>query len=128
MNLDTTFLIDLHKELGGGKSKGALQFLKEHPKARFHISVVVSMEYLEGFSDIAKGGQGLAPFKQIVFDEQTARIAANIRRTLRKQGSIIGDLDILIAATALQMGEPLVTANEDHFNRVNGLKCISYRT
>jgi predicted nucleic acid-binding protein len=93
----------------------------------FHISVVAAMEFLEGFSNPAKGERLLDPFKQVVFNDHMARRASWIRRELRESGKLIGDLDILIAATAMQMGEPLVTANEAHFKRISGLDCISYR-
>lgn len=44
-----------------------------------------------------------------------------IRAELRKQGQIIGDMDIGIAATALAHGLTLVTHNTSHFNRIPGL-------
>ena len=127
VNLDMTFLIDLHREQCGRGTRGARQFLESHPDSRFHVSVVAAMEFLEGFADCARGEHCLGPFKQVVFDDQMARRASRIRRELREKGMLIGDLDILIAATAMQMGEPLVTANEAHFQRVSGLECISYR-
>lgn len=127
MNLDTTFLIDLHREQCGRPAKGALGFLTSHPRTRFHISVVAAMEFLEGFADPGQGERCLAPFKQVVFDEHMGRTASRIRRTLRETGKLIGDLDILIAATSLRMDEPLVTANEPHFRRIPGLECIPYR-
>ena len=41
-------------------------------------------------------------------------------------GSLIGDFDILIAATALSEGIPLVTDNTDHFGRIEGLEVEIY--
>jgi tRNA(fMet)-specific endonuclease VapC len=46
---------------------------------------------------------------------------ARIRGELRRAGTIIGDTDILIAATALQHNLTLVTHNTHHFQRVPGL-------
>lgn len=46
---------------------------------------------------------------------------AQIRGQLRRQGQIIGDPDILIAATALQYSLTLVTRNRRHFGRIPGL-------
>jgi len=127
MNLDTTFLIDLHWELSGKSASGALHFLRDRPTVRFHVSVVSALEFLEGFEDVAKGNRCLAPFKLIPLDETMSRTGSRIRRALRAEGRLIGDFDILIAATALQMGEPLVTANAEHFQRVAGLECVTYR-
>jgi len=128
VNLDTSFLIDLHRELGGKSPNGARAFLQAHAATRFQVSVVAAMEFWEGFANPAVGNRCLAPFHQIPFDAQMARLASRIRRSLRGTGSLIGDLDIQIAATALHMGEPLVTSNIAHFQRVPGLACVPYRT
>jgi tRNA(fMet)-specific endonuclease VapC len=47
---------------------------------------------------------------------------ASIRGDLRRQGQIIGDMDILIASTAIQSGRVLATRNRRHFDRVPGLQ------
>lgn len=46
---------------------------------------------------------------------------ARLRGELRHQGQLIGDSDILIAATALQQGLTLVTRNRKDFDRFPGL-------
>ncbi len=48
--------------------------------------------------------------------------AADIYADLRSRGELIGDADILIAATALVEGLVLVTNNRDHFARISGLR------
>ena len=40
---------------------------------------------------------------------------------LKSSGKTIGDLDTLIASTALAYDEPLLTSNVEHFNRVPNL-------
>lgn len=47
--------------------------------------------------------------------------AAGVYATLRKRGQPIGDADILIAASALTHGFGVVTNNESHFRRIDGL-------
>jgi tRNA(fMet)-specific endonuclease VapC len=47
--------------------------------------------------------------------------AAEIYAELHKQGRMIGDADILIAASALVNGCGVATNNENHFKRVLGL-------
>lgn len=47
---------------------------------------------------------------------------ARIRGDLRNRGAIIGDPDILIAATALHHSLMMVTHNRQHFQRVPGLQ------
>lgn len=43
---------------------------------------------------------------------------ARIRGQLRRQGLIIGDADILIAATAIDHEVTLITQNVHHFERI----------
>lgn len=45
-----------------------------------------------------------------------------IRWRLEKQGFRIGDMDMFIAATALEEDVTLVTGNVKHFERIPGLK------
>ena len=47
---------------------------------------------------------------------------ARIRGQLRSQGQLIGDLDLLIAGTALYHDLTLVTHNTRHFSRIPNLK------
>jgi len=47
---------------------------------------------------------------------------AQLRGQLRQSGNIIGDFDILIAATALHYDLTLLTQNRRHFSRIPDLK------
>ena len=58
-------------------------------------------------------------------DEETARIFGRERGRLRRSGQIIGDMDLLIAATALQYDCTLLTNNRRHFERIDGLRIES---
>ena len=51
-----------------------------------------------------------------------AKQYASIRRSLEKQGNIIGANDLWIAAHALALDVTLVTNNTREFSRVDGLK------
>jgi predicted nucleic acid-binding protein len=48
--------------------------------------------------------------------------AAEVYASLKKSGSLIGDADILIGATALVHGLTVATDNEDHFQRIGDLR------
>jgi tRNA(fMet)-specific endonuclease VapC len=54
-------------------------------------------------------------------DEDIVQIASDIWADLHRRGQLIGDCDILIAATSLHHGLPLVTGNTAHFARIPGL-------
>ena len=61
----------------------------------------------------------------IGIDEETAKIVGRERGRLRAEGMLIGDLDLLIAATALQYDLTLLTNNRRHFGRIAGLRIES---
>ena len=51
---------------------------------------------------------------------------AEIRHSLACQGLIVGDLDILIAITALQQDLTVVTHNTKHFSKMPGVTCVDW--
>ena len=61
----------------------------------------------------------------IPLDDVTCRIFARERSRLRALGTLIGDMDTLIGATALRYGLTLLTNNRRHFERLEGLNIIS---
>lgn len=129
MHLDTCFLVDLQRERSTRAHGAAHAFLAKHPEEPMAISVVTAMEYLEGFEDgqLWTTDPFLDLFACVPLNLQAATRASRIRRNLRRSGSLIPDADILIAASALVAGEPLVTDNTAHFARVDGLDVRGYR-
>ena len=59
------------------------------------------------------------------FDHDTAVAYARLKARLRRQGQILADNDLWIAALALRHLVPLVSNNRTHFDRVPGLALIS---
>jgi len=57
----------------------------------------------------------------IGIDEETCRVFGRERGRLRKSGKIIGDMDILIGATAVQHNLTLLTNNRRHFEALERL-------
>ena len=66
--------------------------------------------------------QTLAPFKSAPFDDDAAAQYAQIRHSLEVAGTVIGPLDLQIAAICRLRGFTLVTNNTGEFSRVNGLQ------
>ena len=63
----------------------------------------------------------LARVQTLELDTAVARIFAFERSRLRSAGRLIGDMDLLIAATALRHELTLLTNNRRHFNRIPSL-------
>ncbi len=102
-----------------------------HPEG-LGLSVIVLAELYEGIyysRDTEQSEQKLNDFLESVIlvgmDEETAKIFGRERGRLRAAGMMIGDMDLLIAATALQYDLTLLTNNRNHFERIEGLRLES---
>ena len=125
--LDTGLLIDLQRERGAGGSGPAHRYLAQGGGEEYCISTITALEFLESYAHLADGERFLAAFPQLDINAEVSRLGSRIRRDLRLRGEPIGDFDVLIAATALSAGLPLVTDNLRHFQRVEGLVVEGYR-
>ena len=61
----------------------------------------------------------------VPLDDAACRVFGNERARLREDGNLIGDMDLLIGATAICNGLTLLTNNRSHFERLQGLRIIS---
>ena len=68
----------------------------------------------------------LSSLAVVAFDSAAAEAFGHIRFMLRRKGRPIGDLDMLIAATAMSRGATLVTHNRRHFAEVDGLEIADW--
>lgn len=103
----------------------AREYLAEH--RAFALSIITRYEILRGLK--AKGAttqaQAFDAFCSTCLivpltDEIVVR-AAEIYATLKRRGQPTGDADILIGASALTHSFGVVTNNEAHFRRIEGL-------
>ena len=108
------------------------QRLQDLHREGLALSVVGLAELYEGVSyarDPDQSEARLAEFLESVqllgIDEETAKIFGRERGRLRASGALIGDMDLLIAATALQYNLVLLTNNRRHFERIEGLRIES---
>jgi len=126
--LDTTFLIDLQRDLVRGETGPATRFLERNRSVTFKVSVVTVGEFLEGYDPerMAEGRKLFDGLETLAADQAVAMQYAAFSRSLRSQGVRTGDNDIWIAATAMNAGEPLVTRDAEHFRRMPGLDVRSY--
>jgi tRNA(fMet)-specific endonuclease VapC len=63
----------------------------------------------------------------VPYTETTALEHARIWAVLEATGRMIGDYDLIVAASALERGSSLATFNQRHFSQVRGLKVIEPR-
>ena len=70
----------------------------------------------------------LEQMQTLPFTGETAAHASSLRAALESAGRSIGPMDLLIAATALEYGLPVVTHNLREFQRVPGLQSQTWST
>lgn len=68
----------------------------------------------------------IAGVRVLDFTTEVARVHARLYADLAGRGQLIGAHDLMIAATALYHGIPLLTDNVAEFSRVPGLQVISF--
>ena len=122
--LDTDILSAVMRQQSEAVAQ-ARRYLAAHGRLTF--SIITRYEILRGLK--AKGATTqLAAFElfckaneTLPLEENIILRAADIYADLYNRGQLIGDADILIAATALEHNLLMVTNNENHLQRVAGL-------
>ena len=131
--MSVRFLVDtdwvIHWLNGHEKIRRRLDEVKEQGLA---LSVISLAELYEGtyYGRSRKAAeQGLRDFLTgadlLSIDQATAEIFGRERGRLRAARKIIGDFDLMIAATALHHGLTLLTNNRRHFDRIETLRTES---
>lgn len=125
---DTTFLIDLWRDrVKGGP---ASRFADAHAGQVVAVPWIAKAEFLRGAFVVAQGAPAelfLKTFQTLWPGEVTVREYAELYGKLRLTNTMIGPHDLWIAASALELGLPLLTRNTAEFKRVPGLTVKDYR-
>lgn len=124
---DTTFLIDFQRERSGSQG-GAHAFLEDHADAVAYLPMTAYGEFAEGFPNRTDPAflSVVESFELLPVTRAVADKYADMARTLRARGKLIGSNDLWIAAAALDREMTLVTRNTADFSRVPGLKIKGY--
>jgi tRNA(fMet)-specific endonuclease VapC len=112
--------------------------LMKHDPAHIFLSAITIEEIEFGFqrhpTARKKLGERVQLFLETIthnnilaVDEVVAKIAGKIRANLQSHGQMIGQYDILIAATALANDKVLVTSNTKHFTAIPYLSIENWR-
>lgn len=116
--LDTTVLMDV---------------LRGHPRA---VDYLLALEEVPVCSEVSRvevvrgpRSQERRPAEQLFqrlrwvhVDDAVARLGGELGRRLRRSHSGVGVADLIIAATAEEVGLPIATTNIRHFPMVKGLR------
>ena len=96
------------------------------------ISIISIAELYEGIAnsrnrdkDKANLLQFLDLFEVLPLNNEICELFGNERARLRSEGTLIGDLDLLIGCTALHHNLTILTNNIRHFNRIQNLNMQS---
>ena len=121
--LDTNIVIGFFNG-NSNYTKNIKQYLD---KIALSTLVVAELDYGAKASQKAKDNLNkLYRFVDLVkilpFDLQCVKQFGTIKSKLRKIGKPTGEMDALIAATAIAHKSPLVTGNTKHFENIEGLK------
>ncbi len=130
-----SFLIDTNIIIYSIKSDKTVQnnfIINENiPKS---ISVITYGELLFGAKKSLTIEKNLAVvyrikelFPIIDIDKAIIETFSDLKTKSQKTGNIIDDFDLLIASTALTMNLTLVTNNEKHFKKINGLRIENWK-
>ncbi len=119
--LDTNVCIDITR----GRVPELRTRLALIPPEDVAISAIVRAELLDGLVGIDPAHpiipatqEFLRSLATLAWDGSFAEHFARARYRLRRQGNMIEDMDILIAAHAMAIGAILVTNNVKHFERL----------
>ena len=127
--LETSFLVDLERELILGDPGPAQLFLQSHRDQKLHITFTIAGKLAAGprINERATWDRLLSPFEVLGCTPEVSWRYGRLYRYLRANGLLIDANDLWIAATALAFELPVVTRNEGHFARVPELNVIGYR-
>jgi predicted nucleic acid-binding protein len=115
---DTSIVIDMLRGFEPALSFGRM--LEEPPTC----SEITRVEILRGLRTAERSPTErlLAALRWVVVDEPIARRAGELGRTWRRSHQGIATADLIIAATAQELGLDLATLNTKHFPMFRGLR------
>jgi tRNA(fMet)-specific endonuclease VapC len=121
---------------GEGGTHRLEEWMAAHPDQEFAVAAVTVAELWHGVARAMPEHRAkrqryienaLAAIEIIPYTEQTAGIHAGLWAQLESSGRMIGDSDLIIAATALEHECAVASFNSHHFAAVEGLTVIGLR-
>ncbi|HSW29596.1 MAG TPA: type II toxin-antitoxin system VapC family toxin [Longimicrobiales bacterium] len=132
-HLDTSFLVDLLREGARGGQGAAHAMLDRLPGQELVVSVHVACELFAGAelsADPASERErvtSLLRALQVTYpSDRFAARYGSVLAELRRRGETVSTMDLLIGTAALVDDAPLVTRNARDFERLPGLRVVTY--
>ena len=134
IHLDSSFLIDLHRETVSGRPGGALDWIESldpdevlgvavHAVCELRVGAELSRQALREHEALDQLFAGLL----VVYpDDRFAPAFARLAAATSRGGKSVAAMDLLIATAATLDDAPLVTRNVKDFSRVPGLRVLKY--
>ena len=128
LSFDTCFLIDIQKERKARLQGRAHDFLRHNQERIMLVSAIALGEFAEGVnaSNHAAMIHIMSALEVLDVDAQISLLYGQNARRLRESGQLIGSNDLWIGCTAVRHGVPLVTRNDQHFDRISSLTVLTY--
>ncbi len=133
--LDSTFLISYLR--GREKAENSLTLLKQDGFISYTTTINVFeifYGYFRAFKDVEMKKNEFKLITKlfsvlniISLNMTTAIRASSLQVKLQQEGEELGINDTFIAAIVLENGKTIITNNEEHFKRVEGLKIIDWQ-
>ena len=124
--IDTDVLID-----GLQRRVSTVELLHTLAPHGVAITIISVGEIYEGAFATTDAARHMANARTFVQDivvlgltDNVMEVLARERAALRRSGQRIADMDMIIGATAVSYDLELVTRNERHFRRINGLRLL----
>lgn len=134
IHLDTSFLVDLHRETVRERPGPALDLAESlDPNEILAISAVVACELRAGAELSRQTLREHEALDQLLSglyiaypDDRFAPAYGRLYAAVTRGGRQVGAMDLLIATAATLDDAPLVTRNVKDFSRVPGLRLLKY--
>lgn len=129
MILDATFLIDvLNGDLAAEQRRIELDEQGTAAVSAVSVSELVEGAYRSDRTDEERRAivEFLSRLRVVPFDGEVALLAGELSAELIGRGERIETEDVLIAATALRTETAVLTRNDDHFDRIEGISVELY--
>jgi len=128
MILDSNFLIHLERERRRQVQGPASEFLLSHAGSPLFVTPTITGEIACGDSmrDRKIWAAFVGYFPCLELTAEVSWHYSNVFRHLKKNGQMIGQNDLWIAATGLAYEHPVVTRNISEFARVPRLKVLGF--